>query len=78
MWQAGGGFAGTALAGMLGDSFFAKQARAADDLSDWKNPLAPKPTDFAPKARFVFFLVEKCFVTFLRQSTQLCELARKN
>lgn len=56
MWQAGGGFAGTALAGMLGDSFFAKQARAADDLSDWKNPLSPKPTDFAPKAKSVIFL----------------------
>ena len=56
IWQAGGGFAGTALAGMLGNSFFAKQTRAADDVTQWKNPLEPRVPDFAPKAKSVIFL----------------------
>ena len=49
MWQAGGGFAGTALAGMLSNDFFANQAVAADGSEDqtasWKNPLLPKQPD---------------------------------
>lgn len=57
MWQAGGGFAGTALAGMLGNSFFANQARAADDVTKWENPLAAKVSHFAPKAKSVIFFV---------------------
>ena len=60
MWQAGGGFAGTALAGMLGNEFFANQAVAADGSTDdkavWKNPLLPKNPDFAAKAKSVIFL----------------------
>ena len=59
MWQAGGGFAGTALAGMLGNDFFAKQAVAADGKDEtavWKNPLLPKQSHFAPKAKSVIFL----------------------
>ena len=56
MWQAGGGFAGTALAGMLGNDFFAKQAIAADGETDWQNPLAPKQPHFKPKAKSVIFL----------------------
>lgn len=56
MWQAGGGFAGTALAGLLGQDFFASQAVAADDDTPWQNPLAPKPPHFAPKAKSVIFL----------------------
>lgn len=56
MWQAGGGFAGTALAGMLGNSFFANESVAADGVSRWDNPLAPKDPHFAPKAKSVIFL----------------------
>ena len=56
MWQAGGGFAGTALCGMLGNSFFANQATAANQTDEWQNPLAAKPSHFAGKAKSVIFL----------------------
>jgi hypothetical protein len=57
LWQTGAGFTGTALAGLLGDDgFLASQARAADGVSKWKNPLAPKDPHFTPKARNVIFL----------------------
>ncbi len=56
MWQAGGGFAGTALAGMLGNEFFARQAVAADGTSQWKNPLAARQPHFPAKAKSVIFL----------------------
>ena len=60
MWQAGGGFAGTALAAMLSNDFFASQSMAADGTEEqtasWKNPLLPKQPDFAPKAKSVIFL----------------------
>ena len=56
LWEAGAGFAGTALAGLLGEDFFAGQAQAADGVSKWKNPLAPKKPHFEPKAKSVIFL----------------------
>ncbi len=57
LWQAGGGFAGVALAGMLGDDgFLARQSVAADGLTQWENPLAPKRPHFEPKAKSVIFL----------------------
>ena len=56
LWQTGAGFTGTALAGMLGDDFFASEAMAADGETPFKNPLAPKPPIFAPKAKSVIFL----------------------
>ena len=57
LWQAGGGFVGTGLAAMLGqDGFLASQSVAADGVSAWKNPLAPKQPHFAPKAKNVIFL----------------------
>ena len=56
MWQAGGGFAGTALAGLLGSDFFANQAVAADGIDEWRNPLLPKKPHFAAKAKSVIFL----------------------
>ena len=56
MWQAGGGFAGTALAGLLGNDFFANQAVAADGIDEWRNPLLPKKPHFAAKAKSVIFL----------------------
>ena len=55
MWQAGGGFAGLAMAGMLDRKFLAAQETMADG-TDWVNPLAPKPPHFAPKAKSVIFL----------------------
>lgn len=57
LWQTGAGFTGTALAGLLGmDGFLTSQTVAADGVSAWKNPLAPKPPHFAPKAKSVIFL----------------------
>ena len=46
-----------ALAGLLShDGFLASQAKAADGVSPFANPLAPKPPHFAPKAKSVIFL----------------------
>ena len=57
LWQTGGGFAGVALAGLLGDDgFLAGQSVAADGQSAWQYPLAPKPPHFEPKAKNVIFL----------------------
>jgi hypothetical protein len=57
LWQAGGGFTATALAGLLSaDGFFDRQACAADGVSEFKPPLAPKPPHFTPKAKSVIFL----------------------
>lgn len=57
LWQTGAGFTGTALAGLLQqDGFFENQSVAADGVTGWQNPLAPKPPHFAPKAKSVIFL----------------------
>ncbi len=56
LWEAGSGFAGLALSGMLDASFFARQSVAADGKTSWKNPLAPKQPHFKPKAKAVIFL----------------------
>ena len=57
LWQTGGGFTGVALAGLLGsDGFLDKQALAADGVSEWKNPLAPKRPHYEAKAKSVIFL----------------------
>ncbi len=56
IWQAGGGFAGTALAGMLSDGFLAAQDKTADGEAAWDNPLKAKSPHFAPKAKSVIFL----------------------
>ncbi|MEC9094141.1 MAG: DUF1501 domain-containing protein [Planctomycetota bacterium] len=56
LWQTGGGFTGTALAGLLGNDFYARQTVAADAETDWKNPLAPKNPHFKAKAKNVIFL----------------------
>ena len=55
-WQAGGGFSGLALAGMLDGGFFNGQKLTADELAEWKNPLAAKKPHFAAKAKAVIFL----------------------
>ncbi len=56
LWEAGAGFAGMALAGMLDDRFFSQQAVAADGVTKFVNPLAPKKPHFEPKAKSVIFL----------------------
>ncbi|HXG11108.1 MAG TPA: DUF1501 domain-containing protein, partial [Gemmataceae bacterium] len=56
LWEAGCGFGAVALAGLLGDDFFAAQAVAADGVTPFVNPLAPKKPHFPPKARSVIFL----------------------
>lgn len=56
LWQAGGGFAGTALAGMLQRDGFQRPSLLASESVGAKNPLAPKPPQFAPKAKNVIFL----------------------
>jgi hypothetical protein len=56
LWQTGGGFASVALAGMLGNDFFARQAVAADGVTPFVNPLAPRKPHFAGKAKSVIFL----------------------
>ena len=55
LWQAGGGFTGLALTGLLGlDNFFAGTAGAAP--ATFANPLAPKQPHRTGKARSVIFL----------------------
>src|SRR6186713_2086855 len=57
LWEAGAGFTGLALTGLLTlDKFFASEASAATIASKFINPLAPKPPHFAPRAKSVIFL----------------------
>ena len=54
LWEAGAGFTGLAMTGMLSaDGFFAEKAHAAPPQV---NPLAPKPPRFPAKAKSVIFL----------------------
>ncbi len=54
LWEAGAGFTGLALTGMLSlDGFFAPSAQAASGSA---NPLAPKPPMFPARAKNVIFL----------------------
>ena len=56
LWQAGAGFTGLALAGLLDrDGFFSNTAKAAT-VGGNVNPLAPKSPHFQPKAKSVIFL----------------------
>lgn len=55
LWDVGAGFTGVALAGLLGDDYFGKQAYAADGKTPF-NPLAPKRPHFTGKAKSVIFL----------------------
>jgi hypothetical protein len=54
IWQAGGGFVGTALAYMLSQDGFLPRAMAGS--ASQQSPLAPKPAHFAPKAKSCIFL----------------------
>lgn len=55
LWQAGAGFSGVALAGLLESTFFAPAVQAADETA-WKNPVSAKPSHFAGPAKSVIFL----------------------
>ena len=57
LWEAGGGFTALGLSGLLeNDSFFDQQAVAADGVTPFANPLAPKDPHFDPQATSVIFL----------------------
>ena len=57
LWEAGAGFTGLALTGLLAqDAFFTNQAVAADGVTKFVNPLAPKNPHFPGKAKSVIFL----------------------
>jgi hypothetical protein len=60
LWQVGGGFAGLALIDLLSrQGFFASSARAAATASEEDaapNPLKPRPSHFAAKAKHAVFL----------------------
>jgi hypothetical protein len=55
LWETGAGFTGVALAGMLGNDFFARNA-SAEPAGKFVNPLAPKEPHFKPKAKSVIFI----------------------
>jgi hypothetical protein len=57
LWEAGAGFGATALTGLLSaDSFFDRQAGAAEARTAFLNPMAPKKPHFPAKAKSVIFL----------------------
>ncbi len=57
LWQAGAGFGSVALTSLLSqDGFLNSQAKAADGVTPYANPLAPKPSHFPGKAKSVIFL----------------------
>jgi hypothetical protein len=57
LWEAGAGFTGLALAGLLSqDGFFGASAQAADTRQKPSNPLAPKRPQIPAKAKSVIFL----------------------
>ncbi len=57
IWQTGAGFTSVALTGMLGvDGFLSRQAYAADGVTPYANPLAPRTAHTPGKAKAVIFL----------------------
>ena len=57
LWEAGAGFTALGLFDMLTrDGLFTRKASAAESTARARNPLAPKPPHFAPKAKSVIFL----------------------
>ena len=54
LWQAGGGFTGTALAGMLARDGYASEG--GKTATQFTNPLAPKPAMIKAKAKSVIFI----------------------
>jgi hypothetical protein len=55
LWEAGAGFTGVALAGLLGDALCARKAAAAP-VGKFVNPLAPRSPHLTPKAKSVIFV----------------------
>src|SRR6202162_4851875 len=56
LWEAGAGFTGLALTGLLSQDGFFNKAGAAEVEHKFDNPLAPKPSPLRPKAKSVIFL----------------------
>ena len=57
LWEAGAGFTGVALTGLLSlEHFFAKPSVAAESVTKFGNPLAPKKPPLYAKAKSVIFL----------------------
>ncbi|MGB1397228.1 MAG: DUF1501 domain-containing protein [Planctomycetota bacterium] len=56
LWEAGAGFTSLALGGMLGQGFLANQSLAADGITSYSSPLAPKSAMIPAKAKSVIFL----------------------
>ena len=56
LWEAGAGFTGLALTGLLSHDGFFDQAAAAEPERRSANPLAPKPPPLPAKAKSVIFL----------------------
>ncbi len=56
LWDMGAGFVGVGLAGLLEESFFAREAIAADGVTKWSNPLLPRQPHARGKAKSVIFL----------------------
>jgi hypothetical protein len=57
LWEAGGGFASVALTALLsGDGFLSRQAVAADGVSRFVNPMAPRKPALPARAKSVIFL----------------------
>src|SRR5208337_1255666 len=57
LWEAGGGFASVALTVLLGgDGFLSRQAVAADGVSRFVNPMAPRKPALPARAKSVIFL----------------------
>ena len=56
LWEIGGGFGSVALAGMLGEGFLGRQSVAADGVTPFVNPMAPKKPTLPAKAKSVIFL----------------------
>jgi hypothetical protein len=55
LWESGCGFPAVALASMLGQDLLGESAKG-DELSEYKNPLAPKPPHHDPDATACIFL----------------------
>jgi len=56
LWEAGAGFTGVALAGLLSRDGFFNKAAAAEAERRFANPLAPKPSPLPARAKSVIFL----------------------
>ncbi len=57
LWETGAGFTGLALTALLEqDGFFARHANAGEARpAGYRNPMAPRPAHFAPRAKSVIF-----------------------